>query len=301
MVSVSGAASDRSSSQPQESASTSYDMSGRMTANRPSNYPAGPVGTSRQSVWEPAQAYSRQGQQQMNAGFVQNPQAVWPPGALPYMQPQVFMYPGLPGNPPSFYSAQSLHGPQRPMSQMVPQVGMVMPPQQYSGVNPMFPYGVAPSPTPEQWLQARNLRPQAAMFQGARPMGWGGVPFQSPANDPRWQSILKPAASLQTQRSARPSQQQQQPPPPPPRTASLPQLTQLNRQMSQAGINQPASESQPANRSSSLSAIPRSAVLTEMQDQQPSTSDASDAAQPALGKVPCAFFLKTGTCAYGDK
>lgn len=179
---------------------------------------------------------------------------------------------------------------------------MMVPPQQYPGVNPMFPYGVAPSPTPEQWLQARNMRPQPAMFQGVRPMGWGGVPFQSPPNDPRWQATLRPvAASMQPQQPSRqPQQQQQQPPPPPPRTASFPQLTQLDQQMSQVSLGLSVSDAQPAGRSSSTSAIPRSVIATDKQEPQGPGQDA-DAPQSAAGKVPCAFFLKTGTCAYGDK
>ena len=320
MVSVSGASQDRGSSQPQQAAAIQHDPSPRANANRQGSLASGPhgVASSRlQSGWEPAQAYSRQTPQQINPGFVPGAQPVWPPGTLPYMQPQVFMYPGLPGNPPAFYPAQSMHGAQRPMPQMMPQVGMMVPPQQYSGVNPLFPFGVAPSPTPEQWLQARNIRPQAAMFQGVRPMGWGGVPFQSPPHDPRWQSSPQPmVASLPPQRPTRhplhqlqqqqhPQQQQQQqfqqPSPPPPRVTSHPQLTQLDRQTSQPSLGAPISETQPASRSSSTSAIPRSAVQTEKIEQSAAGQDGAESAQGAAGKVPCAFFLKTGTCAYGDK
>ena len=311
MGSVPGAGNDKGSSQSQQHDSTTHENPGRVSAMRQGSQTSGPQGSvpSRlQSVWEPAQAYSRQNQQQVNSGYMPGPQPAWPPGTLPYMQPQVFMYPGLPGNPPAFYPAQSLHGAQRPIPQMMPQMNMMMPPQQYSGVNTMFPFGVAPSATPEQWLQARNIRQPAAMFQGVRPMGWGGVPFQQPPNDLRWQLTPKPvAASMPSQRPARPfqqqqqQQQQQQPPPPPPRTASFPQLSQLNRQMSMTSLGPPVSESQPASRSSSTSAISRSAVQTDKPEQEASAQNAADAAEPAVGKVPCAFFLKTGTCAYGDK
>lgn len=299
MVSVSSSASDRPPSQPQQHASTSYEIQGRMSANRHGSMNSGPYGSSRlqSTTWDPAQGFSQQGPQQINTGFMPGSQHVWPPGSLPYMQPQVFMYPGLPGNPAGFYP-QPLHGAQRPLSQIMPQVGMMVPPQQYSGVTPMFPF--APSPTPEQWLHARNLRPPAGMFQGIRPMGWGGVPFQSP-NDPRWQSGPKPVApSLPLQRPTRPSSQQQQPPPPP-RTASLSQVTHVDRRAQHASIGPVASESQPGNRSSSTSAIPSSTGQTEKLKQEPPGGNAVEPARPVLGKVPCAFFLKTGTCAYGDK
>lgn len=297
MVSVSSSASDRPPAQPQQHASTSYDTQGRMSANRQGSLSSGPYGSSRlQGTWEPAQGFSPQGPQQMNTGFMPGSQPVWPPGSLPYMQPQVFMYPGLPGNPAGFYP-QPLHGAQRPLSQMMPQVGMMVPPQQYSGVTPMFPF--APSPTPEQWLHARNLRPPGAMFQGIRPMGWGGVPFQPP-NDPRWQSAAKAVApSLPPQRPTRPSSQQQ--PPPPPRAAPFPQLAHVDRHASHASVRPGMSEPQQANRSSSTSAIPLTAVQTEKHKQAPPGVDPVEPARPALGKVPCAFFLKTGTCAYGDK
>ena len=286
---VSGAASDRTLSQSQQHASTSYDSPGRMPANCQGSLTPGPYGSSRlQSPWEPAQGFSQQGPQQTNTGFMSGSQPLWPPGTLPYIQPQVFVYPA---NPP-FYP-QPLHGAQRPHPQLMPQVGMMVPPQQYSGVSPMFPYGVAPSPTPEQWLHARNVRPPAAMFQGVRPMGWGGVPFQSP-NDPRWQSAPKPVtASMPPQRLNR-SSAQHQPPPPPPRTASFPQLAQMDRHAGHSSFGPSASEPQQANRSSSTSAIPRSAVQTGKLEQEA-------AADAVPGKVPCAFFLKTGTCAYGDK
>ena len=294
---VDSGANDSMSSQPQQHTQARYDSPGRVSANRPGTLTSGPYGSSRlQSPWEPAQGFSQQGPQQVSTGFMPGSQALWPPGSVPYMQPQMFVYP----NPPGFYP-QPLHGAQRPLPQMMPQVGMVLPPQQYPGVNPMFSYGVPPSPTPEQWLQARNMRPPAAAFQGVRPMGWGGVPFQSPS-DPRWQAASKPlTASMPLQRSNKPSPQHQ-PPPPPPRTASVPQLAQIGRQPGQTSLSPSVSEAQQASRASSTSAIPRPALETEKQaEPAAAAADAVDSPRPAPGKTPCAFFLKTGTCAYGDK
>ena len=297
MVSVSAAAGARSCSQPEQSASASHDSSGRMSAHRQGSLSqAGAPGSSSrlQSGWELAQGYSRPVPQQPNPTFTPGTQPVWPPGPLPYMQPQVYMYPGLPGNPPGFFPAQSLHGAQQPGPQMVPQVSMMIPGQQYPGVNPMFPFGMAPSPTAEQWMQARQ-RPQP-MFQGIRPTGWGGMPFQSQPNDPRWQANVKPvAASVPSRRPE--GLPQQQPPPPPPRVAPGQQLAKIDRQHSQPPLKPTVPQPQRASRSSSTPSMPRLAVQSSVQtDQQEQASQ-----QPPLGKVPCAFFLKTGTCAYGDK
>ena len=297
MVVSSGAANDKTPSQPQQHTSASYGSPGRMSANRSGTLTSGPYGSSRlQSPWEPPQGFSQPGPQQISTGFMPGSQPLWPPGSVPYMQPQVFVYP----NPPGFYP-QPLHGAQRPLPQMMPQVGMMLPPQQYPGLNPMFSYGVPPSPTPEQWLHARNMRPPPAVFQGVRPMGWGGVPFQSPY-DPRWQPASKPVtASMPLQRPIKPATQQQ-PPPPPPRTASVPQLAQMDKQLGQTTLRPSVSDAQQANRASSTFAIPRSALQTEKQAEQAAPgADAVESPRPAAGKVPCAFFLKTGTCAYGDK
>ena len=296
---VSGA-NDRTPSQPQQHTSASRDSPARLSGNRPGTLTSGPYGSSRpQRQWEPAQGFSRQGPQQISTGFMPGSQPLWPPGSVPYMQPQVFVYP----NPPGFYP-QPLPGAQRPIPQMMPQVGMMLPPQQYPGVNSMFSYGVAPSPTPEQWLHARNMRPPAPVYHGVRPTGWGGVPFQSP-NDPRWQSASKPlTASMPLQRPIKPSPQQQ-PPPPPPRSPSFPQLPQMDRQPGQTSLKPSVSEAQQANRASSTSAIPHAALQTEQQAEQAEQAapgaEAVESPRPAPGKVPCAFFLKTGTCAYGDK
>ncbi|DBA77326.1 TPA: hypothetical protein ACH3X2_000847 [Trebouxia sp. C0005] len=311
MVSVSGAAGHKAASQSGQSSANSIDQYTRMAAQRQGGLgqivQPGSTSSRLQGGWESAQAYSRPGPPQVNAGFMPGTQPVWPPGSLQYMQPQVYMYPGLPGNPPGFFPPQSLHGAQRPVQQMMPQVGMMIPGQQYSGINPMYPFGMGPSPTPEQWMQARH-RPQAAMFQGVRPMGWGGMPFQSLPNDPRWQANPKPvAASLQPRRPDRLSQQQPPPPPPPPRTASGQQLASLDRHMSQPVQRPTPSDPQTASRSNSSPAIPHAPPQAEQQaeprTEQPEHSDqqAAAGAHPVVGKVPCAFFLKTGTCAYGDK
>jgi len=309
MVSVSGAAGNKAASQSGQSSANSNDQYTRMAAQRQGvlgqAVQPGSTSSRLQGGWESAQAYSRPGPPQVNPGFMPGTQPVWPPGSLQYMQPQVYMYPGLPGNPPGFFPPQSPHGAQRPVQQMMPQIGMIVPGQQYSGMNPMYPFGMGPSPTPEHWMQARH-RPQAAMFQSVRPMGWGGVPFQSPPNDPRWQANPKlVAASLQPRRPDRLSQQQ--PPPPPPRTASGQHLASLDRHMSQPVQRPTLSDPQTASRANSSPAIPHAPPQAEQQaeprTEQPEQSDqqAAAGAQPAVGKVPCAFFLKTGTCAYGDK
>lgn len=295
MVVLSEGASDRKPSQPQQRASTSYESPGRVSANHQGSLNSAPDRSARlqqQHPWGSAQRFSQQSLQQINTGFMPGSQTLWPPGSLPYMQPQVFVYP----NPPGFYP-QPVPGSQRPLQQIMPQVGMMLPPQQYPGVNPMFPYGATPSPTPEQWLHARNLRPPLAVFQGVRPMGWGGVPFQSP-NDPRWHSAPKPlAASMPLQRPSRPSTQRQ-PPPPPRRTASFPQLAQTDTLAGQASLEPLVAEPQ---QSSGTSAILGTTTQAEKQEQAVPGADAVESARPSLGKVPCAFFLKTGTCAYGDK
>lgn len=306
MVSVSGAASSKASLQPNHSVSTGFDSYSRMSTQRQGSLSqVGQPGSTLsrpQSGWDSAQTYSRPGPQQLNPTFLPGTQPVWPPGSLPYMQPQVYMYPNLPGNPPAFFPAQSLHGAQRPVQQMVPQVGMMVPGQQYPGVNPVFSYGVGPSPTPEQWMQA-GQRPQAPMFQGVRPMGWGGVPFQSLPNNPRWQANPKPVVS--SVQSRRPDRlPQQQPPPPPPRTASGQHLASLDRHLSQPVLRPTSSDPQAASRSKSTPAPPLTSSQGEQQTQQQteqSEQQAPAGAQPPIGKVPCAFFLKTGTCAYGDK
>ena len=284
---------DRTPSQPQQRASTSYESPGRMSANHQGSLTSGPDRSARlQHQWGSAQRFSQQSLQQINTRFMPGSQTLWPPGSLPYMQPQVFVYP----NPPGFYP-QPVPGSQRPLQQIMPQVGMMLPPQQYPGVNPMFPYGATPSPAPEQWLHARNLRPPPAVFQGVRPMGWGGVPFQSP-NDPRWLSAPKPlAASMPLQRPSRPSTQRQ-PPPPPRRTASFPQLEQMERPAGQGSLGPLVAEPQ---QSSSTSATLGTPLQTEKQEQAVPGADAVESARPSPSKVPCAFFLKTGTCAYGDK
>ena len=75
----------------------------------------------------------------------------------------------------------------------------------------------------------------------------------------------------------------------------------MDKQPGQISLR-PVSDAQQANRASSTSAIPRSALQTEKQAEQAAPgADAVESPRPAAGKVPCAFFLKTGTCAYGDK
>ena len=145
MVSASAAAGERLSSQPEHSASLSSDPTGRMSAQRQGSFnQAGPPGSSSsrlQSGWESAPGYNRPRPQQLNPNFMPGTQPVWPPGPLPCMQPQVYMYPGLPGNPPGFFP-QPLHGAQRPVQQIMSQIGMMVPGQQYPGLNPMFPFGI---------------------------------------------------------------------------------------------------------------------------------------------------------------
>ena len=277
-----------------------------------------PAAARLQPGWETMQSFGGQGQQPINAAYMPGAQTVWPPGAVPFLHPQVYMYPGLPGNPPTFFPAGSLHPTQRPMPQMLPHLGMVVAGQQFP-VNSMLPFNMTPASTQEAWLQARNMRPQPGMVQGMRPTGWGGIPFQSQQaqQHQRWQQSQRQEVANVSSR--RPDRMQAQPPPPPPRASSTPQSAQMHKDLAPAGVLPPVSELLQAGRASSLPHLeqqqqqqqspqpPQLRQAEQHQQQQPQELASSHPAYPAAaspgpsGKVPCAFFLKTGTCAYGDK
>lgn len=276
-----------------------------------------------QSGWDPGHPYAgtgqqQMGQQQLNATYLPNAQTIWPPGALPYLQPQLYMYPGLPGSPSALFPGGTLHPAQRSVPQMP--LGMMVAGQQYP-MNSMLPFNMAPAPTQEAWLQARNLRPQPGMVQGIRPTGWGGIPIQSPQQaqqaqqNPHWQQSQRqePANTA----SRRPERMQAQPPPPPPRASSMPHTAQMHKDLAPAGLLPASIDSPTTGRASSLPHMDQQqqAQQQHIQQQQQAVqqqpqqqlAQSNHAAYPAAaaatpsGKVPCAFFLKTGTCAYGDK
>lgn len=271
-------------------------------AARQGSLGASPVYQTRaQAGWETVQPFGGPpGQQPMNPAFIQSPQPVWPHGTVPYMQPQVYMYPGLPGQHPSFFPAGSLHPAQRPVPQMLSPLGMMVAGQQYP-MNPMLPFTMAPAPTQESWLQARQMRPQPGVMPGIRPTGWGGVPFQSPQHPQpqqtqRWQQPQR--QEMPSTPSRRPDKMQAQPPPPPPRAGSMPPTAQAQKELAPAG---PVPSPTAATASSRSSSLP---ILEQQQAEsprQPEQAGIVGAAPGPSGKVPCAFFLKTGTCAYGDK
>lgn len=259
---------------------------------------------------EAVHPFAGSSQQPMNTAYIPSPQTVWPPGAMPYLQPQVYMYPGLPGSPSAFFPAGALHPAQRSLPQLP--LGMMVAGQHYP-MNSVLPFNMTPAAAQEAWLQARNLRPQPGMVQGVRPTGWGGIPFQAPQQaqqNQRWQQTQRQEAANTASR--RPDRMQGQPPPPPTRASSMPPTAQTHTDLAPAGVLPASIDSPSSGRASSLSYMEEH-QLQQPQHSQPSrqhqpqqlaqqshSAPAATAAMPS-GKVPCAFFLKTGTCAYGDK